>query len=541
MEWMRTKLVLGFLSVMFLLFSSGYVAVGRAWYDSAYPWSQSQHDARHTGASESASPSSNSTIWTYEDVTYGVPSALVVADGRVFVVKTDGSSFYVLDETTGARVLSDVSIGVAGLQAGAAYSGGELVFTSGYWIYNSGSIRSFNVTTGDMLWNRDMSNGMISHLPTVSGNRVYYGSTNNYTYCVEDGAQAWYKKLGGPVYSAPAVDGGLLCVGCDDGKLYAFNISGAQPVSLWNFTAGNAIRGPITIQGDKVYFSGYVNSKLYVLDKTNGSLIWSWTSTQTDKNLEIAVANGVVYVGHSHTTGGTGLYALDANVAAGNYTSDSPEPFLWMDGTITSVRGIAVAGNKVFYAGSGYTLYAKNALTGSLLWKITLPGGYPTAPIVADGHVFVADQNTVYCIGSAYPPVTNTYSLNVGGQPFTLDIETNSTVGNIDISNITTAMNMSFTVESSHGTGMCNITMPNSMLGGPYDVTVDGQAPWSSVTTPINGTHTSLYFTYNGTGKYTVEIMGATAIPEFTLPVTILLCGILTLTAIGLRKRRLFT
>lgn len=537
---MKTGLVLVLLSAM-ILFSSTYVAIGQAWYNSTYPWSQSQHDAQHTGASDSTSPSSNSTIWTYEDITYGVPSALVVADGRVFVIKTDGSSFYVLDETTGARVLSDVSVGVAGLQAGAAYYDGKLIFTSGYWIYNSGSIRCFDATTRDLLWNRDISEGMISHLPTVSGNRVYYGSTNNYTYCVEDGAQIWYKKLGGPIYSAPAVDDNLLCIGCDDGKLYAFDISGAQPVSLWNFTAGNAIRGPITIQGDKVYFSGYLNSQLYVLNKTNGDLIWSWTSTQIGRNLEIAVANGIVYVGHSHSTGGTGLYALDSNVAPGNYTSTSPEPFLWMDGVVTNVRGIAVAGNKVFYTGSGYACYAKNASTGLLLWTITLSGGYPTAPIVADGHVFVADQARVYCIGSAYPSVTNTYNLNIGGQPFTVDIETNSTVSNIDVSNITTTMNMSFTVESSRGTGMCDIVMPNDMLGGLYNVTVDGQAPWSSEIAPINATHTSLYFTYNGTGKYTVEITGSTAIPEFTLPITILSCGIITLVIIGLRKRRLFT
>jgi hypothetical protein len=137
--------------------------------------------------------------------------------------------------------------------------------------------------------------------------------------------------------------------------------------------------------------------------------------------------------------------------------------------------------------------------------------------------------------------VTNTYNLNVGGQPFTVDIETNSTVSNIDVSNITTTMNMSFTVESSRGTGMCNVTLPNSMLGGPYNVTVDGQPPWSSAITPINGTHTSLYFIYNGTGKYTVEITGSTAIPEFTLPIAILSCGIITLAIIGLRKRRLFT
>ena len=79
------------------------------------------------------------------------------------------------------------------------------------------------------------------------------------------------------------------------------------------------------------------------------------------------------------------------------------------------------------------------------------------------------------------------------------------------------------------------------MLGEPYNVTIDGQDPWSSVIIPINATHTSLYLTYNGRGKYTVEIAGSTAIHEFTLPIAILSCGIIALAVTGLRKKRLFT
>ena len=140
---------------------------------------------------------------------------------------------------------------------------------------------------------------------------------------------------------------------------------------------------------------------------------------------------------------------------------------------------------------------------------------------------------------SNHPPA-RTYNLNVGGQAFTLTARTNSTLGNIDTSDVTTSKNMSFTVQGSRRTGMCNITLPNSMLGGPYTLTVGGKPPWSSSTTIVNGTHTALYFTYNGTGKYTVQIIGATAIPEFTVPITILLCGILTLTMVSLKKRRIF-
>jgi hypothetical protein len=85
---------------------------------------------------------------------------------------------------------------------------------------------------------------------------------------------------------------------------------------------------------------------------------------------------------------------------------------------------------------------------------------------------------------------------------------------------------------------MCNMTLPNSMLGGPYSVTVGGQVPWSSSTTALNATHAAIYFTYNGTGKYTAQIIGVTAIPEFSGYLMILMSGILALAVISLKKRR---
>jgi len=529
---MKTKLTLALLFAI-ILSSSTYVAIGQAWYNSTYPWSQSQYDAQHTAASDSTSPSSNSTAWIFQDNSYGQPSGLVVGDGRVFGIRTDGGSLFVLDETTGVRIV-DTSIGLR-FNAMPAYSDGKVYLTSGNWIYGSGSVRCYNATTGDELWNYDTTPGPIYHPPTVSGNRVYVGASNNYTYCIEDGMLKWYEKLGGPTQSAPAIDGSLFCIGCDDGKVYAFNVTGDQPVSLWNFTAGVAIRSPITIQGDKVYSAGN-NGCLYVLDRTNGQLIWSWQSPNSGA-LAIAVAYGIVYVSPNV---GSGLYALYSNVTAGNYTYTSPEPRVWADGTTWGARfGIAIAGGKLFYVeGNTNLVRARDAFTGTNLWS---QGSMDGTAIVADGHVFVTGNDKVYCFGEPYPPVTNTYKLNVGGQPFAVDIETNSTVGSIDVSNITTTMNISFTVENNRGTSMCNITLPNDMLGGPYSVTVDGQSPWSSATTPVNATHTSVYFTYNGTGKYTVQVIGSTVIPEFTLPITIVLCGIITVAIIGFRKRRLFT
>ena len=529
---MKSKIGLGLVLAFILLLSSTFVLTSQAWYTSTDPWSQTQHNSQHTGMGTSIAPSSNSTTWTHPDeFGFGSPNALVVADGRVFVLS--GDVFYVLDETTGALVLSYKNPGIS-ITDGPAYSNGKLILTGGSG--STGRILCYNATTGNPLWFYDTSPGIIQHTPTVSGNRVYAGTTNNYLYCVEDGVQKWNKTLGGPIYSSPAVDGDLLCIGCDDGKLYAFDIAGAQPVSVWNFTVGTAIRTAITIQGDKVYCTSS-NSDLYVLDRTNGSLVWSWKA-YGNYYLDIAVAYGIVYIGvKAFGQSAHPIYALYTNATAGNYTYASTEPRLWSDGTVgPTYIGLTVSGNKIFYCSSfSNMLFARNALTGVHLWNYTLIGP-STTPIIADGHVFVADVNNIHCIGASYPPITNTYNLNVGGQAFTVTARTNSTMDNIDTSDITTTKNMSFTVESSQGTGMCNITLPNSLLGGPYALTVGGQPPWNSANTALNSTHTALYFTYNGTGKYTAQITGTTAIPEFSAPIMILLFGILTLTVALLKK-----
>jgi len=116
-------------------------------------------------------------------------------------------------------------------------------------------------------------------------------------------------------------------------------------------------------------------------------------------------------------------------------------------------------------------------------------------------------------------------------------------MGNIDTSDVTTTKNMSFTVESQWSTGMCNITLPNALLGGPYTLTVGGLPPWSSSTTVLNATHTALYFTYNGTRKYTAMITGTTAIPEFppSMMLALLVVSTLALALVFGKRQKLRT
>jgi parallel beta-helix repeat protein len=85
--------------------------------------------------------------------------------------------------------------------------------------------------------------------------------------------------------------------------------------------------------------------------------------------------------------------------------------------------------------------------------------------------------------------------------------------------------------------GYCNITIPKTLLGGSYSVSVNGSAV--SPTEVSNATHSSLYFTYNHS-TVTVSIIGTTVIPEFTSPIILSLL-IVTLITVAITKRKFFT
>ena len=118
-------------------------------------------------------------------------------------------------------------------------------------------------------------------------------------------------------------------------------------------------------------------------------------------------------------------------------------------------------------------------------------------------------------------------------------VETNSTVTNFNTTSLTSVGELNFKVQGIGTTGMSNITIPKALLNGAFNVTVDGGQPWYLAPVSGNSTHSSLYFTYNGTPYYShvVKITGTTFIPEFPTGLALpLAVACLSLVALKLRK-----
>ena len=117
---------------------------------------------------------------------------------------------------------------------------------------------------------------------------------------------------------------------------------------------------------------------------------------------------------------------------------------------------------------------------------------------------------------------------------FTVRTESNSTVSNFQF--FKEEKKVLFNVTGPTDThGFCNITIPTQLLGGPFNVTFDGQL-LSEVLSLDNSIHTWLYFTYLQS-EHRIEIVGSTVIPEFPSLLLPLLCITTTLIALIFRRK----
>jgi outer membrane protein assembly factor BamB len=60
--------------------------------------------------------------------------------------------------------------------------------------------------------------------PVICGDKVVFGSVDGTLSVVRlaDGGSVWTYDIGQSLFSSPAVADGLILIGCNDGRLYAF-------------------------------------------------------------------------------------------------------------------------------------------------------------------------------------------------------------------------------------------------------------------------------------------------------------------------------
>jgi outer membrane protein assembly factor BamB len=248
--------------------------------------------------------------------------------------------------------------------------------------------------------------------PVVSGDTIYFGSTDHSFYALDKhtGALRWKFATKGRIASTPAVVEGRVYFGSYDSQFYA--LDAAKGTLLWKFStagerhfSGSHLHGaepaaeivpdpfdvflssPAVAAG-AVYF-GSGDGNVYALDAASGELRWKF-HTGNVVHASPAVADGSVYVGSWDSY----FYALDAARGSERWRFKTGE-----DPQIHNQQGIqssaVVADGIVYFGCRDSHLYALDAHTGTQRWEFSTGDSWVvSSPAVRGGVVYFATSDS---------------------------------------------------------------------------------------------------------------------------------------------------
>ena len=109
---------------------------------------------------------------------------------------------------------------------------------------------------------------------------------------VEPPLEVLWKYKTGAGYSSPAVSGGMVYVGSNDGYVYALDASSGS--LKWKYKTGDSVASSPAVSGGVVYVGSH-DGYVYALDASSGNLKWKYKTGGGGSSP--AVSGGVVYVG----------------------------------------------------------------------------------------------------------------------------------------------------------------------------------------------------------------------------------------------------
>ena len=266
----------------------------------------------------------------------GKVSYPLIADGKVFVTVAHnggstpnyGTTFYALNEATGATAWGPLELSGTYYWSNAAYDAGAV-----YILTYNGVLRALDAGTGTQRWITQLPGQYaFSSPPTASNGYVYVGGAGS----------------GGTVYAVNESHGSV----------------------AWAGSVMNGDDSSPAVSGAGVYVS-YACNQAYGFNPTNGSLLWHHTSTcEGGGGKTTALYNGGVY-----TRDSSGDLVLDAQT--GNLVN-----------SYSSTTIPAFDGSTGYYR-NGSTLNATDLATGFTTWSFGGDGALSSAPLVANGIVYV--------------------------------------------------------------------------------------------------------------------------------------------------------
>jgi outer membrane protein assembly factor BamB len=472
---------------------------------------------RIPGLLERLSPETQNELFRWSIAGYG-PKEFTVDLDRIYVGTFESDAFglhyvYCIDDrfeftqlVLWAFQTDDPIIGAPRINAGTVFVG-----TLG------GKLFCLNASTGAQIWNHTVGGG-IATKPKVVYDRVYFGADDGRVYCLDafTGEQVWNYTTGDAVTSSPVVEAEQVYFGSYDANVYCVNASDGG--ELWRYATGNVVESTPALYDGRLFIGSY-DSRVYCLNTSDGGHLWNFTTG--------GAVSGSPFVDETHGTVCVG--SLDYNVYCLNASTGAE---VWRYRTGYFVQTSPVGGDGLLYVGSNdQRLYCLNLSDGRYLWNNT-DGSRVHTPALYDGRLYVStDDHLVIAFGL----VDYNYTLDVGGTDFPAYAVSNSRITDFAVNQ--SQKQLSFNVTGEPATaGVCVVAVPNELLGGPYQVTIDGTpVPYPSCECTVDTTIEDLLIApgqsmlaaivtiHYPQSSHRIEIIGTTIIPELPTPLPSLL------------------
>jgi outer membrane protein assembly factor BamB len=363
-------------------------------------WSMRRHDPQATGYSTSTTPTSTTPYW---NKAVSNPRMEAVVNGHLF--SSSGAGMYAYYATNGSQAWMYSG---GGTIASNAYGYGNLYFGS-----DNNYLYCVNATTGAFHWSLSLGN-KVRGIIAIAYNKIYVttyplGTTPSSVFCIDAYSPTilWnYTLPGSSKATYCTVADGRVYVPSNGGNIQVFaaNASGTNP-PLWNYAGGFYTTQCASVVNGKLYIGSYsVYGKFYCFDATApGNPLWNVSIGDSIANAP-AVANDNIFI-VTRTQVGTiypfklyCLYALNGTTRWSKTVSDS--------GSNNPI--IVVADSKVFVTVSSMNgsnvVYGFNANDGSKIWTYTTSLGSPLNMVIADQSIYISLANNILCFKENIPP-----------------------------------------------------------------------------------------------------------------------------------------
>ncbi|MBI2060225.1 MAG: PQQ-binding-like beta-propeller repeat protein [Nitrospirae bacterium] len=231
---------------------------------SAKDWPQFGFDAANSRSSQEVIVGNLTPAWTYA-AGAAITASPVAAAGRLFVADLAGQ-LHGLDLASGATIWKK-RIGVA-IESTPVLVQGRLVVAT-----KEGTVVALDPSSGDSLWTADLQSTVVSSLGT-DGQRIFvttgFPSGRIHALNPSSGATLWSYAAGQVTFSSPAVAGGKVYFGANNGKFTA--VDAATGTFLFAFSTGGGVyrSSPAAAQGYFFAVPGNVDRNLYRIDASSG-------------------------------------------------------------------------------------------------------------------------------------------------------------------------------------------------------------------------------------------------------------------------------